>query len=86
MITLRRVAGALCAEVDSADLSKPLSAELVVERRQAWLETLVPFFRDLKAGARKLCKNAKILRLILSKWRSCAPCSGSALGKRRPIL
>jgi len=46
MITVRRVAGALGAEVDGVDLSKPLSAGLVAELRRAWLENLVLFFRD----------------------------------------
>ncbi len=46
MITLRRIAGSLGAEVEDVDLSKPLSAGLVAELRRAWLENLVLFFRD----------------------------------------
>ena len=46
LIEVRRVAGALGAEVHGADLAKPLSADLVAEIRRAFLENLVIFFRD----------------------------------------
>jgi alpha-ketoglutarate-dependent taurine dioxygenase len=46
MIKVRRIAGALGAEVDGVDLSKPLSGTEVTQLRQAWLEHLVLFFRD----------------------------------------
>jgi taurine dioxygenase len=46
MITVRRIAGALGAEVEGVDLSKPLHASLAEELRRAWLENLVLFFRD----------------------------------------
>lgn len=46
MITMRRIAGALGAEVDGVDLSKPLPVAQVAELRRAWLENLVLFFRD----------------------------------------
>ena len=46
MIKIRRIAGALGAEVEGADLSKPLTGAQVAQLRQAWLEHLVLFFRD----------------------------------------
>ena len=46
MITVRRIAGALGAEVEGVDLSKLLPAAQVGELRRAWLENLVLFFRD----------------------------------------
>jgi taurine dioxygenase len=46
MITVRRIAGALGAEVEGIDLSEPLSAAQVAELRRAWLDNLVLFFRD----------------------------------------
>jgi len=47
-IGVRRVAGALGAEILGVDLSKPLAAETVAEIRRAWLENLVVFFREQK--------------------------------------
>ena len=43
---VRRIAGALGAEVHGVDLSRPLSAEQTAELRRAWLEHLVLFFRE----------------------------------------
>ncbi|HKX11486.1 MAG TPA: TauD/TfdA family dioxygenase [Stellaceae bacterium] len=55
------MAGALGAEVDGVDLSRPLSAKMVAEIRRAFLAHLVLFFRDqdlmpetLLAAARQL--------------------------------
>ncbi|HVC29989.1 MAG TPA: TauD/TfdA family dioxygenase, partial [Steroidobacteraceae bacterium] len=45
-IEVKRIAGALGAEVSGVDLSKPLSDELAAELRRAWLEHLVLFFRN----------------------------------------
>ncbi|MCG6875548.1 MAG: TauD/TfdA family dioxygenase [Betaproteobacteria bacterium] len=45
-IEVRRVAGALGAEVLGVDLSRPLEEEVVIALRRAWLEHLVLFFRD----------------------------------------
>lgn len=45
-IVIRRVAGALGAEVEGVDLSQDLDAETVAELRRAWLEHLVIFFHD----------------------------------------
>ena len=42
---IRRIAGALGAEVQGVDLAKPLSQQQVAELRRAWLEHLVLFFR-----------------------------------------
>ena len=44
-IQVRRVAGALGAEVSGVDLSRPLPAGVAAELRRAWLEHLVLFFR-----------------------------------------
>lgn len=46
MIAVRRIAGALGAEIGGVDLSQPLAAETVAAIRAAWLEHLVIFFRD----------------------------------------
>jgi taurine dioxygenase len=45
---IRRVAGALGAEIQGVDLSQPLGAGTVSELRAALLEHLVIFFRDQK--------------------------------------
>ena len=42
---VRRIAGALGAEIEGVDLRGPLSKELAAELRAAWLEHLVVFFR-----------------------------------------
>ncbi len=46
MIAIRKIAGALGAEISGVDLAKPLSAENAAAIRKAWLEHLVVFFRD----------------------------------------
>ncbi len=43
---IRRIAGALGAEIRGVDLSKVLSEVQVAEIRRAWLDHLVVFFRD----------------------------------------
>ena len=43
---IRRIAGALGAEINGVDLSRPLSDEDLLKIRNAWLEHLVIFFRD----------------------------------------
>jgi taurine dioxygenase len=45
-LTIRRVAGALGAELGGVDLSKPLADETVAAIRQALVEHQVIFFRD----------------------------------------
>jgi taurine dioxygenase len=45
-IEVRRIAGALGAEVLGVDLARELSPETVAELRRLWLEHLVIFFRD----------------------------------------
>ncbi|MGH7331845.1 MAG: TauD/TfdA dioxygenase family protein [Candidatus Rokuibacteriota bacterium] len=45
-IQVRRIAGALGAEIKDADLAKPLGHEQTAEIRRAWLDHLVIFFRD----------------------------------------
>jgi taurine dioxygenase len=46
MIAARKIAGALGAEVEGVDLSKPLSRADYAELRRLWLEHLVIFFRN----------------------------------------
>jgi len=46
MIAVRRIAGAVGAEVTGVDLSRELSSETVAEIRKAFLEHLVLFFHD----------------------------------------
>ncbi len=47
-IEVRRVAGALGAELRGVDLARDLADDVVGEIRQAWLDHLVVFFRDQK--------------------------------------
>jgi len=47
-IEVKRVAGALGAEIHGADLRQALADETVAEIRRAFLEHLVVFFRDLE--------------------------------------
>jgi len=44
--SVRRIAGALGAELSGVDLARPLSRETVAGLRAAWLEHQVLFFRD----------------------------------------
>ena len=46
MIEARRIAGALGAELQGVDLSKPLSRDDFAEIKRLWLEHLVIFFRE----------------------------------------
>lgn len=46
MIEIRRIAGALGAEILGVDLSVPLAADLISQIRRIWLEHLVIFFRS----------------------------------------
>jgi taurine dioxygenase len=46
LLQIKKTAGALGAEIRGADLSGPLSAEMVAQIRAALLEHLVVFFRD----------------------------------------
>jgi taurine dioxygenase len=45
-LTIRRIAGALGAEVTGIDLRDPIDAALMAQIRAVWLEHLVIFFRD----------------------------------------
>lgn len=45
---VRRVAGALGAELHGVDLAHDLGDDVIAEIRQAWLDHLVVFFRDQK--------------------------------------
>ena len=46
MIEVRKIAGALGAEIYGVDLSRPLSTTVAASIRAAWLEHLVIFFHD----------------------------------------
>jgi taurine dioxygenase len=45
-ITVRRIAGAIGAEIEGVDLARDLEDETVAAIRRLWLEHLVIFFRD----------------------------------------
>jgi taurine dioxygenase len=45
-LRIRKIAGALGAEISGVDLAQPMAAGLVAELRQALLDHLVIFFRD----------------------------------------
>lgn len=47
-IEVRRIAGALGAEISGVDIARPLADEIVAEMRRAWLEHLVIFLRSQK--------------------------------------
>jgi taurine dioxygenase len=47
-IEVRRIAGALGAEIAGMDIAQPLADEIIAEVRRAWLDHLVIFFRDQK--------------------------------------
>ncbi len=46
-LTIRKVAGALGAEISGVDLGAGLSDEVIAEIRQAFVEHQVVFFRDI---------------------------------------
>jgi taurine dioxygenase len=43
---VRRISGALAAEIEGLDLTRPLTDAAVAEIRRIWLDNLVVFFRD----------------------------------------
>lgn len=45
-VTVKKIAGALGAEVSGVDLTRELSDDTIAQIRQAWLEHVVIFFRD----------------------------------------
>ncbi len=47
-IKVRRIAGALGAEIAGVDIAQPLADEIIAEMRRAWLDHLVIFLRDQK--------------------------------------
>jgi taurine dioxygenase len=47
-IEVRRIAGALGAEIAGVDIAQPLADEIIAEIRRAWLDHLVIFLRDQK--------------------------------------
>jgi alpha-ketoglutarate-dependent taurine dioxygenase len=57
--SVRRVAGALGAEVSGVDLARPLSPEMAQRLRAAWLEHQVLFFRDQPLSAEQFMAFAR---------------------------
>jgi taurine dioxygenase len=57
--SVRRVAGALGAEVSGVDLARPLSPEIAQRLRAAWLEHQVLFFRDQPLSAEQFMACAR---------------------------
>ena len=51
--TVRKIAGALGAEIHGIDLSRELSDETIAALRRAWLEHVVIFFRDQQIDSRQ---------------------------------
>jgi len=51
-IQVRRIAGALGAEIEGVDAAQPLAAEVIAEVRQAFLDHLVVFIRNQKLTPR----------------------------------
>ncbi len=58
-IEVRRIAGALGAEIGGLDIAQPLADEAVAEIRQAFLEHLVIFFRGQKLAPQQLLAFAR---------------------------
>jgi taurine dioxygenase len=56
---VRRIAGALGAEIEGIDLAQPLNDATIAEIRAAWLEHLVIFFRDQALDPRQLVEVAR---------------------------
>jgi taurine dioxygenase len=61
MLEVKKIAGALGAEVRGVDLSKPLSAEGIAEVRRAFLDHLVIFFRDQNLTAEQFLSFARTM-------------------------
>ena len=60
-IEVKRIAGALGAEVYGADLAKPLGDEHIAEIRRAWLDHLVIFFRDQRLATAQFMAFARTM-------------------------
>lgn len=58
-IEVRRIAGALGAEIGGLDIAQPIADEAVAEIRQAFLEHLVVFFRGQSLAPRQLLAFAR---------------------------
>ena len=61
MLEVRKIAGALGAEIHGADLSRPLDADLVAQIRQAFLDHLVIFFRDQQLDSARFMAFARAM-------------------------
>ena len=61
MIEVRKIAGALGAEVHGIDLSQPLSTSAAASIRAAWLEHLVIFVHDQKLTPEQFLRFARTL-------------------------
>lgn len=53
-IAVRRVAGALGAEIEGVDIARPLEDEVIAEIRQAFLDHLVIFLRNQRLAPQRL--------------------------------
>jgi taurine dioxygenase len=58
-IEVKRIAGAMGAEIEGADLSQPLDDATFAEIHRAWLENNVIFFRDQKLTPQQYLRFAK---------------------------
>ena len=76
---VRKIAGALGAEVRGVDLAQPLDAEVAAGLRRAWLEHLVLFFRDQALAPGQFMAFARAHRASRSSIRSS---TGSRASRR----
>jgi taurine dioxygenase len=58
---VRKIAGALGAEIQGVDLSQPLGADLVAQIRRAFLDHLVIFFRDQQLDSARFMAFARAM-------------------------
>jgi len=61
MLRVKKISGALGAEVSGVDLAKPVSAEVIAEIRRVFLDNLVVFFRDQNLTSAQFLAFAKTM-------------------------
>jgi len=61
MLRVKKISGALGAEVSGVDLAKPVSAEVIAEIRRVFLDNLVVFFRDQSLTSAQFLAFAKTM-------------------------
>jgi taurine dioxygenase len=61
MLQVKKISGALGAEVSGVDLAKPVPAEVIAEIRRVFLDNLVIFFRDQNLNSAQFLAFAKTM-------------------------